>query len=68
MYFSGSSDEVDKAMGLWTQMQEEDVQPSDRFLIRLANLLKKHKRPVPFSVPASATSDRKLFFIIESFQ
>lgn len=34
---------VDKALGLWTQMQEEDVAPSDLFLYKLGSFLKDSK-------------------------
>lgn len=44
-------DQVDKALGLWTQMQEENETPSEVFLFNLAQLLKKHDREIPFSVP-----------------
>ncbi|PSN31581.1 hypothetical protein C0J52_21546 [Blattella germanica] len=37
--------------GLWTRMQEEDVQPSDEFLTTLGNLLKAEGREVPFVLP-----------------
>lgn len=49
--FLGKTDEIDKALALWTQMQDEDVQASNDFLIELGNLLKKHDRPVPFAIP-----------------
>ncbi|KAF6210429.1 hypothetical protein GE061_013535 [Apolygus lucorum] len=42
---------VDKAEALWTQMQEEDVKPSDKFLTNLGQLLEKHGKPIPFEVP-----------------
>uniref|UniRef100_A0A0K8SN95 Leucine-rich PPR motif-containing protein, mitochondrial n=1 Tax=Lygus hesperus TaxID=30085 RepID=A0A0K8SN95_LYGHE len=48
------ADDVDKAEGLWTQMQEEDVKPSDSFLTNLGELLEKHGRPIPFEVPKSS--------------
>ncbi|XP_067009709.2 leucine-rich PPR motif-containing protein, mitochondrial [Anabrus simplex] len=44
--------DVDKALGLWTRMQEEDVQPTDQFLIELGNLLQKEGREVPFVIPS----------------
>ncbi|XP_014249256.1 leucine-rich PPR motif-containing protein, mitochondrial [Cimex lectularius] len=46
-----NEDNVDKAVGLWTQMQEEDVQPTNKFLNMLAKLMEKHNRTVPFHVP-----------------
>jgi pentatricopeptide repeat protein len=49
--FIGKSKDPDKALGLWTRMQEEDVQPSDEFLSVLGNFLKKEGREVPFVIP-----------------
>lgn len=37
-------------MALWTQMQEEDTQPSDQFLWSLKELLTKNNLEVPFTV------------------
>lgn len=37
-------------MSLWTQMQEEDTQPSDNFMWSLNELLKKNNLEVPFTV------------------
>jgi leucine-rich PPR motif-containing protein len=47
----GKSKDPDKALGLWTRMQEEDVQPSDEFLSTLGTFLKKEGREVPFVIP-----------------
>ncbi|KAK7057041.1 hypothetical protein SK128_001374 [Halocaridina rubra] len=44
-------DDCDKALGIWTSMQEENIEPHDSFLWELAQLLKKHGRDVPFAVP-----------------
>uniref|UniRef100_A0A1B0ABF4 PROP1-like PPR domain-containing protein n=1 Tax=Glossina pallidipes TaxID=7398 RepID=A0A1B0ABF4_GLOPL len=44
-------DDVNKALGLWTKMQEEDVTPSDAFLLKLAKLLESKNMKIPFSVP-----------------
>lgn len=41
---------VEEAMALWTQMQEEDTQPSDHFMWSLSELLKKNNLEVPFTV------------------
>jgi pentatricopeptide repeat protein len=49
--FIGKSKDTDKALGLWTRMQEEDMQPSDEFLSALCNLLKEEGREVPFVIP-----------------
>lgn len=43
--------DADKALGLWTQAQEEDVQPSDEFLIKLGALLQQQGKQVPFTIP-----------------
>lgn len=45
------SDETDKALGLWTLLQEEDEVPSDQFLIQLGNHLRSKNRAVPFVIP-----------------
>lgn len=37
-------------MALWTQMQEEDTQPSDIFMWSLSELLKQNNLEVPFTV------------------
>lgn len=42
-----------KAVGLWTQMQEEDLLPKDDFLRKLAKFLAESNEPVPFSVPST---------------
>lgn len=44
----------EKALGLWTTMQEEDVSPSDDFLIKLAKFLKSEGQEVPFHVPVAS--------------
>jgi leucine-rich PPR motif-containing protein len=49
--FVGKSKEPDKALGLWTRMQEEDVQPSDEFLATLGKFLNTEGREVPFVIP-----------------
>lgn len=45
------SNEPEKALGLWTKMQEENVTPDDIFLAKLAELLEKNDKPVPFTAP-----------------
>ncbi|EDW76611.1 uncharacterized protein Dwil_GK14571 [Drosophila willistoni] len=45
------ADEAEKALGLWTKMQEEAVQPTDGFLLKLTELLKRKNIEVPFIVP-----------------
>ncbi|XP_054261805.1 leucine-rich PPR motif-containing protein, mitochondrial isoform X2 [Macrosteles quadrilineatus] len=49
------SDEVEKALGLWTKMQDEDVNASDEFLIKLGNFLKEKGQNVPFKIPEQPT-------------
>lgn len=43
--------DCDKALGIWTSMQEESIEPSDAFLLKLGKMLKKHSREVPFVMP-----------------
>ncbi|XP_046388703.1 leucine-rich PPR motif-containing protein, mitochondrial [Ischnura elegans] len=50
------SNDAEKAMGLWMQMQDEDVQPSDEFLKSLANLLRKNNMKVPFVEPKAEST------------
>ncbi|XP_068906051.1 leucine-rich PPR motif-containing protein, mitochondrial [Tenebrio molitor] len=49
-------EEVEKALGLWTQMQEEDLLPTDEFLISLGQFLKSKGVTVPFQIPESRTA------------
>lgn len=51
--------EPEKALGLWTAMQEEDITPSDGFLFKLSNFLKSQGQEVPFHVPATAPKPTK---------
>uniref|UniRef100_T1IYE6 Pentacotripeptide-repeat region of PRORP domain-containing protein n=1 Tax=Strigamia maritima TaxID=126957 RepID=T1IYE6_STRMM len=53
----------ENALDVWTLMQEEDVRPSERTLVFLANILKRNDRSVPFAVPevkveSTATSSK----------
>ncbi|XP_063887839.1 leucine-rich PPR motif-containing protein, mitochondrial-like [Scylla paramamosain] len=41
----------DKALGVWTNMQEDNYQPSDNFLIELGQFLQASGRKVPFAIP-----------------
>lgn len=43
--------EPQKALGLWDQMQEEDIAPNDQFLLKLSEFLKSKNIDVPFVVP-----------------
>ncbi|XP_059055507.1 leucine-rich PPR motif-containing protein, mitochondrial [Achroia grisella] len=45
------ADETDKAISLWTILQEEGEIPSDKFLTYLGKHLKSKKREVPFVIP-----------------
>lgn len=54
-FVTGKSGDTDKALGLWTQAQEEDVQPSDEFLRTLGKFLRAQGREVPFSIPEAAS-------------
>lgn len=44
-------------MALWTQMQEENTQPSDYFMWSLKELLVKNNLDVPFSVKKPSNQD-----------
>lgn len=46
-------EQPDKALGLWTKLQEENITPSDQFLISLSDFLKQNSIEVPFIVPES---------------
>lgn len=48
--------ETDKALGLWTVLQEEGEVPSDQFLIYLGKHLQANNRPVPFVIPKESKS------------
>lgn len=48
--------EPDKALGLWTKMQEENIAPSDAFLLKLAEFLRSKDLEVPFVVPKKETN------------
>lgn len=45
------ADETDKALGLWTVLQEDGEVPSEQFLQYLGQHLKSKNRPVPFAFP-----------------
>ena len=45
------TDDVARASGLWTQMQEEDVQANEEFLRQLGKFLQNKNQPVPFAIP-----------------
>ncbi|GAB0096334.1 Leucine-rich PPR motif-containing protein [Sergentomyia squamirostris] len=49
-------DVPDKALGLWTKMQEEDITPSEEFLRELGKYLQSKNLDVPFTIPATTTS------------
>lgn len=50
MFVLDKNNKVEEAMSLWTQMQEEDNQPSDEFMWSLSELLKNNNLEVPFTV------------------
>ncbi|XP_055546807.1 leucine-rich PPR motif-containing protein, mitochondrial [Wyeomyia smithii] len=49
-----NENQPEKALGLWTKMQEEDETPSDAFLIELSGFLKTSGYEVPFVTPSAA--------------
>nr|CAD7437873.1 unnamed protein product [Timema bartmani] len=53
--------EPEKALGLWTRMQEEDVQPSDEFLYKLGTFLTAQGLSVPFTIPAAPEKGVSLY-------
>ncbi|KAH8295864.1 hypothetical protein KR018_004809 [Drosophila ironensis] len=53
------ADEAEKALGLWTKMQEEAVTPNDAFLLKLAELLKRKNIQVPFVIPETQQGNVK---------
>ncbi|XP_025193243.1 leucine-rich PPR motif-containing protein, mitochondrial [Melanaphis sacchari] len=50
LHIYSKNNKVEEAMTLWTQMQEEDCQPSENFMWTLSELLKKNNLEVPFTV------------------
>ncbi|XP_066146551.1 leucine-rich PPR motif-containing protein, mitochondrial [Euwallacea fornicatus] len=44
-------DDPEKSLGLWTQMQEEDLAPTDQFLLKLGSFLQEKGHQVPFAIP-----------------
>ncbi|KPJ06941.1 Leucine-rich PPR motif-containing protein, mitochondrial [Papilio machaon] len=51
------ANETDKALGLWTVLQEEGEVPSEEFLKYLGKHLKSQKRDVPFIIPEDQTNE-----------
>lgn len=49
------TEDTDKALGLWTKMQEENITPNEDFLVKLAELLESKNLPVPFVVQTKKT-------------
>ncbi|XP_047530160.1 leucine-rich PPR motif-containing protein, mitochondrial [Vanessa atalanta] len=47
------ANETDKALGLWTVLQEEGEIPSEEFLSYLGNHLKSNNRDIPFVMPST---------------
>ncbi|XP_060803764.1 leucine-rich PPR motif-containing protein, mitochondrial [Amyelois transitella] len=60
------ADETDKAIGLWTVLQEEGEIPSDQFLIYLGKHLKSKSRKVPFVVPNEKEENVKKSVLTEA--
>lgn len=53
------ANQTDKAVGLWTILQEEGEIPSDQFLSYLSKHLKSKNREVPFVVPNETPTKQK---------
>lgn len=49
-------EDINKALGLWTQMQEEDLLPTDQFLVTLGRFLQERNIEVPFVVPQAPST------------
>ena len=47
-----SANDVTRASGLWTEMQEEGVHPGDAFLEKLGEFLQENNQPIPFTIPS----------------
>ncbi|XP_063530687.1 leucine-rich PPR motif-containing protein, mitochondrial [Cydia strobilella] len=54
------ADETDKALGLWTILQEEGEIPSDQFLAYLGKHLKAKNKPVPFIIPEEQGTNKQV--------
>lgn len=52
------ADDTGKALDLWTLLQEECQQPSDKFLNHLGNYLLSKNMAVPFTMPESQTVEK----------
>lgn len=46
-----NNNQPEKALGLWTKMQEEDISPTDQFLTTLGTFLQDNNLEVPFVLP-----------------
>ncbi|KAL1506626.1 hypothetical protein ABEB36_005952 [Hypothenemus hampei] len=53
-------DDSEKCLGLWTQMQEEDMAPTDQFLIKLGSFLQEKGLSVPFAIPQPKIQQRPI--------
>lgn len=59
--FAADANDAEKAYSLLLRMQEQDEIPSDKFLVTLADLLRKNGREVPFQVPGSSSFQNSCF-------
>ncbi|KAK4325255.1 hypothetical protein Pmani_004154 [Petrolisthes manimaculis] len=60
--------DCDKALDVWTTMQEENLEPSEAFLYELGTFLEKNGRKAPFVVPAKQQQDTKAPFVVPAKQ
>ena len=51
--YADKKGEWNKGLSLWTQMQEDNIQPSNEFLIRLEHILVQNNEPVPFNLSSN---------------
>lgn len=51
------ANDADKALSVWTSLQEENIQPTTELLSFLADFLRKNNLPIPFAPPAQDEED-----------
>ena len=55
----GMANDPNEIADLWIQMQEDNYLPVERQMIKMAEILKKHNRNVPFNVPKPKSEGAK---------
>lgn len=54
-----NDNQPEKALGLWTKMQEEDIAPTEQFLTTLGKYLQSNNLEVPFVIPNETVPSAK---------